>query len=372
MNVQSTQKKDGALFVSIHAERGEVAAARRQIYLDDLEHYPVPGCAPGLAPLEKLEEIYGTDVFYDAALQRLIWQQLQAFLRSSGERVLGRPQVLEVSDTQDGGVTFTLRAELYPEVDPGEYRGISVPLRLDDPDFSQAVLARACARMQGDVTEEMVRQQLDAMLAQEKLKIRQDAIYYLLADTIVLLRRAYELAEVHRPMAQVRAEALDVMLQTVSAENQDEDSQALLLRQLQILAKRYHTLPEDYDAQMEQALQKRLQDKASMDADQLADEAFAAYLGTLELDEKHWRETRQDEARYTARCDLLLDAVARREELAVSQQALQAELETIAEQCGMELSEALPQIDPEPIRAYLLRAQALQLLCASAVSTAPA
>ena len=38
----------------------------------------------------------------------------------------------------------------------------------------------------------------------------------------------------------------------------------------------------------------------------------------------------------------------------------------------MELSEALPQIDPEPIRAHLLRAQALQLLCASAVSTAPA
>lgn len=67
----------------------------------------------------------------------------------------------------------------------------------------------------------MVEQKLDAMLAQEKLRASGDAIYHVLADTIVILKTAYREAGAERPVRQVREEAMDLMLQTVSGDNQE-------------------------------------------------------------------------------------------------------------------------------------------------------
>ena len=104
---------------------------------------------------------------------------------------------------------------------------------------------------------------LDAMLAQEKLRASGDAIYHVLADTIVILKTAYREAGAERPVRQVREEAMDLMLQTVSGDNQ-EVSREFFCGQIRHLTERYHSLPEDYDKILDQIIEKRKKDKASM------------------------------------------------------------------------------------------------------------
>ena len=50
-----------------------------------------------------------------------------------------------------------------------------------------------------------------------------------------------------------------------------------------------------------------------MTPEELAADAFGAYLGSIGLDEKRWRAERRAEAEESARCDLLLEAVAEAE-----------------------------------------------------------
>ena len=70
-------------------------------------------------------------------------------------------------------------------------------------------------------------------MAQEKLSIHNDAVYHLLADMLVILDQAYVAAGASRPMVQVRREAMDLMLQTASAEH-EMDWKSILKEQVTV------------------------------------------------------------------------------------------------------------------------------------------
>jgi hypothetical protein len=211
----------------------------------------------------------------------------------------------------------------------------------------------------------MTEQKLDSMAAQEKLRVNQDSVYHLLADVVCYLTEAYHAAGVSRSQAQIRAEATDVMLQTVSGENQ-APSKEFLVGQIRSLAERYHELPDDFDEKLTAIFAKRAEKKRAMSPEELADEAFKAYLGSIDLDEERWRRERREEALESARCDLLLEAVAEAEKMTVTEAELGEMVSRIASQCGLEPDKAMAQLDLEPVRQQLLRDKACKFLLDSA------
>ena len=205
-------------------ERGEFAKALDEAYMNDTEHYAVPGFAAGLAPREKIEELYGQTALFDEALDICVPRLYSRYLSENGIRTAGRPHMTAVTWLTGGGADFTVVCGVYPEVKLGEYKELEVNAKRDDG----GGVHRSPSRRQRAPTcrpkcrKSMVKQKLEAILAGDKMRVAQDPIYNVLADfTAILDGEAYKQSDVTRSRAQVQAEALDVMLQTVSGDNRE-------------------------------------------------------------------------------------------------------------------------------------------------------
>lgn len=371
MEVLQTKTEGTACITTLKIEAPEFERALEDAYLDNTDRIVVPGYAPGLAPRSEIERLYGAETLWDEALDRLIPQLYRRYLDEEQVRILGKPKVEEISRTRDGGFAFRVRAEGYPRVTLGEYKGLAVPLarEADEEAFRTAVLQAACANMAGEVSPAMTELKLAAMAAQEKIKVSRDSVYHLLADTVAILDKAYRETGITRPMAQVRGEAMDIMLATVTGSNTDP-SQDFLKDQVSHLAAQYRPLPEDFDGTLDKIIRKRAQKKAEMTPEEAADDIFAAYLGSIDLTEAQWRAERQEEAEASARCDLLLDAVARAEGLTLTDDEIDGMILKIAESCDAQPEAVAEAMDMDALKGQLLREKACALLVDSAAGGA--
>lgn len=367
MRIIETQEQNNTLMAALKIESQEFDKALRDAYMDHTDEYLVPGYAPGLAPREEIEKLYGEEALWNEALDLCIPVFYRNFLQSEKIRTLGRPEVTEIARTMDGGFMFSVQAERYPKVELGDYKGLAVTAdKKDGEAFRMAVLKAACDNMTGEVSDAMVEAKLDALAAREKLTVGQDSVYHLLGDTAAVLSKAYKATGVTRPMAQVQSEAMDIMLETVSGNNADP-SQDFLAGQIAHLVAQYRPLPADFGDVMDRLFAERAQEKAGMTPEEAASEAFDAYLGSINLNESAWRRERREEAAESARCDLLLDAVADREGLALTDDEITGMILKIADASGVTPEEVRDAIDLEALKGQMLRDKACDLLLDAAV-----
>ena len=186
-----------------------------------------------------------------------------------------------------------------------------------------------------------------------------------LADFTAILDEAYKQSDVTRSRAQVQAEALDVMLQTVSGDNR-EVSPAKLHELIRELVEHYRIVPRSFDEMLESIISERGTKKRAMTDDEKINEAFAAYLGTINQTEEMWRKDNTKRAEDAARFDLLLNAVAQAEKISVSEAELASLMRDIAEATGLELENVMAVVEPQPLREQLMRDKARELIVSSA------
>lgn len=372
MGKQISDKDNSILNASLHITPEEFDEAKMKAYKDNSERYPVPGFAQGMAQLADLQQIYGPAVLYDEALNIKVPELFSRYLQENHIKIMGAPTVESVSYDADGGVSFTVKADRFPDVKLGQYRGISVPFaREDKANFELEALRRACEQIEGYVPRHMVDQKLDQMMAQEKLRANGDSIYHLLADTVALLKKAYALVGISRPDAEVRADSMDIMLQSVSFENQ-EMPESFLVQQIVDQTGRYRKVPDDFTDQVNALVQERVKEKSEMKPEEMTEEIFKAYLGALKLDsEKDWREQRSMQAAQEAAFDILYENVAEEEKLTVTADELHQAYEDLASRYGVELDDIIANVDKELVTRDLIRQKARQLIIDSAVSEVP-
>lgn len=357
------------LHVTLTIDKMEFDAARREAYVRNTDRYPVMGIAPGMAALPDLEKIYGPAVLYDEALAVVVPDTFSRFVRESQIRVFGKPEVENVQYNPDGGVSFQVKAPVFPEVELGQYKNLAVPYvrKEQQREFEQAVIQKACENLKGEIPPNMIDQKIQAIMAQEKLSIHNDAVYHLLADMLVILDQAYVAAGVSRPKVQVRREAMDLMLQTASAEH-EMDWKPFLKEQVTLMAERYHSLSDDFEQELDRIIQKRAEAKAKKKPDELLEELFQAYLGSLELTEEQWKNQRSTQAAREVCMDLLLDAVSEKENITIHPDEAHQFIEELADQYGIAPEEAEANIDPDALIWKLKRDKALRLILDSAVT----
>lgn len=368
MQIKSTAREMDQIRVTITADREEINSARINAYRDNTERYPLPGVAPGEADLPGLMRSYGPAVLYDEALDRLIPKLFEEFLAQSGVQVIGRPRVDDIAYEPDGAVTFAVTADCFPEVILGDYRGIVAENdRSKDPDaFEREVLGKAVRNMQTHVPAHMLNQKIDAIEASEKMHIAQDAIYHLLADTLVYLKAGYAAAGVTRPAEQVREQAMDITLSMVSFDNK-QIPENYLAEQIGDEVGRYRELPENFEDLLRAAMEKRKAEKAKMKPETRIEEVFKAYLGSVHMNEEEWRESQKEDARRQALEDLLFMKVAGEEKLRVSNAELHDGYQALADKYGVNLEDILKALGEDVLRAQLLRDKARTLILDSAV-----
>lgn len=367
MKIESKTIQNYVLQVLLRVEKAEFDEARRQAYLNSTDRYPVPGIAPGLAKLSDLEKTYGPAVLFDEALNTVIPGAFRECLERENLRIFGKPEISDMEFLPEGGVRFKVKADLFPEVELGQYLGIKVPYirREQQAEFEQEVIRKACENMKGEIPPAMIEQRMNAIVARTKLDIQNDAVYHLLADMLVILDEAYAASGAARPKVQVRREAMDLMLQTASAEH-ETDWRPFMKDQIMVMAERYRSLPADFDKTVERIIENRTAAKQKMDPDKRTQELFNAYLGSLELTEEQWKNQRTGQAAREVCIDLLLDAVAVKEKIRVNSDEVHRAMEELADRYGITPEEAEANIDRDAFVGKMCRDKALALILNSA------
>ena len=123
-NVEVKEKSTVELTIVVSAE--EFEAAIQKAYLKNRGSISVTGFRKGKATRKMIESMYGTEVFYQDAIEDVYPAAYEAAVKEQGLDEVGYPK-LEIVETSKDGMTFKALVSVRPEVTLGEYKGLTAP-----------------------------------------------------------------------------------------------------------------------------------------------------------------------------------------------------------------------------------------------------
>ena len=125
MNVKSVEKLENSTAkLVLEVEKAQFQAALDKAYRQVKNSIYIPGFRKGKAPRKIVEGMYGKEVFYEDAINVLFPEIWPDALKESELNVVGNPSIADLNVEENGNLTLTVDAGLYPEVTLGQYKGI--------------------------------------------------------------------------------------------------------------------------------------------------------------------------------------------------------------------------------------------------------
>jgi len=127
MNVTSVEKKEKStveLVIEVGAE--EFEAAVQKVYLKTRSSISVPGFRKGKAPRKIVESMYGAGVFYEDAINEVYPAAYAEAVAQQKLDEVGYPK-MEIVSVGKEGFTFKALVSVRPEVKLGAYKGLTAP-----------------------------------------------------------------------------------------------------------------------------------------------------------------------------------------------------------------------------------------------------
>ena len=112
--------------LTIEVSKEVFAQAIQQAYIKNVKRYQVPGFRKGKAPRRVIESMYGEGAFYEDAFEAVYGDAYTAAVEESGLVPVDNPQIDIETISEQEGVVFTAVVTLKPEVKLGAYKGIEI------------------------------------------------------------------------------------------------------------------------------------------------------------------------------------------------------------------------------------------------------
>ena len=424
MNVKNTEKAAGKATIVIEVEKAEFDAALTKAYNKARKDIYVPGFRKGKAPRKVVEGMYGAKVFYEDAVNEIFPEIYEQAISAQVLKVVGMPSVTKLDDGEDGGVVLTVETDLYPEVTLGDYKGLEVPkaeVNVTD-DEVEAELNRMAERNSRIETVDRPAQEGDTVILDFEgfdngvafeggkaegysLKLGshsfvpgfEEALVGLSAgdekDVDVTFPENYTPELAGKPV--VFKCKIHEVKETQTPEKDDEfakdvsEFDTLDALRADIRTKRENERREAVERAFESAAVEKAaanmtcEIPASMVEEQvdknLEQFAYQLQMNGMKLEDyakmmggdmNALRSSMRPMAETTVRNNVLLAAVVEAENITVSDEEVEAEIQKLAEQYSMEADKVRAAVGVESLKADLATRKAVALIKDSAVATA--
>ena len=127
MTVKSIERKGNETTIVVEIDKELMEKGVNAAYLKQRKNIQLPGFRKGKAPRKMIESMYGPHVFYEDGLDEIFPEVYEESVINQGVKAIGRPNLTDMSISEEGIVTLTLTTEVYPEVTLGDYKGIEAP-----------------------------------------------------------------------------------------------------------------------------------------------------------------------------------------------------------------------------------------------------
>ena len=124
VQVEKLEKNMAKLTVEVPAE--EVEKALQAAYMKEKNKISIHGFRKGKVPRAMIEKMYGAAVFYEEAANILIQDNYAAAMEESKEDIVSRPTIDVVQIEAGKPFIFTAEVAVRPEVTLGKYKGVQV------------------------------------------------------------------------------------------------------------------------------------------------------------------------------------------------------------------------------------------------------
>ena len=421
-------KEKNTAVLTVASDPVEFEKAVNEAYLKSRKNISIPGFRKGKAPRQVIEGMYGREVFYQDAMDEIAPDAYEFGVKEKDLRVVGQPRITDVNVTDDRAVEFTFDLTLYPEVTLGEYKGIeAVKLTQtaedDAVDAEIAATQKRNARMLNvDRPAEMgdtvninfegflngepfdggkgenhplelgsnsfvpgFEEQLVGMSAGEEKDINitfpqeykpelagKDVVFHVVVNEV----SSPEYPELDDDFAQDVSEfdTFEEYKADVRAKLQkrlDESTEAAFKDA--VIQKAVEAMTVDIpDVMVEEKIDEFLRNYASQFGMYERDMTRAELMKLFGMNENTVNYSVRPAAESQVKTELLLEAVAKAEGLEPTEEELDAYAQKMADGIGAKVEDVKRYFGAEYIRGELRRDQAMDLLIASAVPTAPA
>ena len=126
MNIKSTEKKGNEATVVVEIDKELMESGVNKAYMKARKNIQIPGFRKGKAPRKMIEAMYGAHVFYEDGLEEIFPEVYDFAIAKQEFKAIGRPNLTDMQIGDDGVVTLILTTEVYPEVTLGQYKGLEV------------------------------------------------------------------------------------------------------------------------------------------------------------------------------------------------------------------------------------------------------
>lgn len=124
VQVENLEKNMAKLTITVSADKFE--KAMQEAYKKQKSRIHIPGFRKGKVPRAMIEKAYGPEVFYDDAANIVINEEYPQAMEESGLEIVSRPNI-EVTQIEKGNeFIFTAEVAVRPDVVLGEYKGVTV------------------------------------------------------------------------------------------------------------------------------------------------------------------------------------------------------------------------------------------------------
>ena len=126
MNVKSIEKNGNQATIVVEISKELMEKGAEKAYRKNRNRIMLPGFRKGKAPRKMIEAMYGAHVFYEDGLEEIFPEIYEEAVVKQDLKAIGRPSLTDMNINDDSSVTITITTDIYPEVTLGDYKGLEV------------------------------------------------------------------------------------------------------------------------------------------------------------------------------------------------------------------------------------------------------